>query len=143
MPHAFASAWMERDAAALASLFASDADFVNVVGIWWDTRAAIEAAHRYGLRRFFARSRLSPGRVKTRMLGSDAAVVHVRFRLSGQTTRDGEEAGLRNTMMTFVMQRCTDGWHCVAAQNTDIVPGAETLEATGEGLVPRDGRHSE
>jgi hypothetical protein len=71
MPHAFARAWMARDAAALAALFAPDADFVNVVGIWWEDRTAIEAAHRYGLETFFAQSRLVAGRIKTRALGHD------------------------------------------------------------------------
>ena len=31
--HGFAEAWNRRDAAALAALFAEDADFVNVVGL--------------------------------------------------------------------------------------------------------------
>ena len=143
MPHAFARAWMARDAAALAALFAPDADFVNVVGIWWEDRTAIEAAHRYGLENFFAQSRLIAGRVKTRALGDAAAVVHCRFRLSGQRAPDGTEAGPRSTVMSFVMRRDADGWRCVAAQNTDIVPGAETFEASESGLVPRDYRHRE
>lgn len=140
MPHAFARAWMARDAASLAALFAPDADFVNVVGIWWKDRAAIEAAHRYGLSTFFAESRLVPGRIKTRMLGGRVAVVHCRFRLSGQRAPDGAETGARSTVMSFVMRRDTQGWHCVAAQNTDVVPGAETNEATPDGLLPRDHR---
>ncbi len=37
-PRAFAAAWMARDAVALAALFAADADFVNVAGLWWEDR---------------------------------------------------------------------------------------------------------
>ncbi|MBD3678980.1 MAG: SgcJ/EcaC family oxidoreductase [Rhodobacteraceae bacterium] len=140
MPHAFARAWAARDAGALAALFAEDADFVNVVGLWWHDRAAIEKAHAYGLSTFFRNSVLKPGRVKLRMLGPDAAVVQCRFTLTGQIAPDGSEAGARRTVLSFVMQRREDGWICVSAQNTDIVPGAETHLATDVGLEPKDYR---
>ncbi len=140
MPAAFARAWMDRDAAALAALFAEDADFVNVVGIWWETRPAIEKAHGYALGSFFAESRLVPGRVKVRRLGEDVAVVHCRFLLTGQKRPDGGAAGRRSTILCFVMQRVGTVWRCVTAQNTDIVPGAETQLAGGGGLKPQDYR---
>ncbi len=140
MPAAFSAAWMARDAKALAALFAGDADFVNVVGIWWEDRAAIEEAHAYGLSTFFRDSRLSVGRVKVRMLGEAAAVVHARTILSGQMSVDGAIAGTRRTILVFVMERRAAGWVCVAAQNTDIVPGSETYERNGDRLVPGDYR---
>jgi uncharacterized protein (TIGR02246 family) len=140
MPRAFAEAWMARDAGALAFLFAEDADFVNVTGIWWEDREAIRKAHHYGLTTFFRASRLTVGRVKLRALGPDVAVVHARMILTGQLSPDGDEAGTRHTILSFVMARRQDGWLCVSAQNTDIVPGRETFERTDDGLVPRDYR---
>lgn len=140
LPHAFAAAWMARDAAALAALFVPDADFVNVVGIWWQDRGAIEAAHHYGLTTFFRDSVLSVGRVKLRMLGADHAVVHARMRLRGQYAPDGGIATDRQNMLTFVCARDALGWQAVAVQNTDIVAGAETLLAEGAGLRPQDYR---
>ncbi|MBM9594614.1 SgcJ/EcaC family oxidoreductase [Rhodobacteraceae bacterium MCCB 386] len=131
---------MARDAVALAGLFAEDADFVNVVGIWWETREAIEAAHRRGLETFFSRSRLAVGRVKVRRLGADSAVVHARVRLTGQLRPDGAEGGARTTVLVFVLERKPDGWQAVAAQNTDVHAGAETWLAGPEGMAPRDYR---
>jgi uncharacterized protein (TIGR02246 family) len=140
LPEAFRAAWMARDADALAALFAEDADFVNVVGIWWEDREAIRRAHHYGLTRFFRESRLVVGRVKLRRIGEDAAVVHARLILAGQIGKDGDVAGRRQTVLTCVMARRGDGWICVSAQNTDIVPGQETFERTEAGLEPRDYR---
>ena len=60
--------------------------------------------------------------------------------LTGQTGTDGRPAGPRHTILSFVMERRAGGWLCVSAQNTDIVPGRETFEATGGGLVARDYR---
>jgi uncharacterized protein (TIGR02246 family) len=140
MPRAFAAAWMARNADALADLFAEDADFVNVVGIWWEDRVAIRKAHHYGLTTFFRDSRLTVGRVKLREVAPGAAVVHARMILKGQRAPDGTEAGARHTILTFVMAERPDGWICVAAQNTDIVPGRETFERSGDALISRDYR---
>ena len=49
-----------------------------------------------------------------------------RFTLSGQTAPDGTLSGDRQTVMSFVLARRDAGWIAVAAQNTDVVPGAET-----------------
>lgn len=38
IPYLFEQYWNQRDAGSLANLFAEDADFVNVVGIWWACR---------------------------------------------------------------------------------------------------------
>lgn len=138
---AFVASWMARDGAALAALFAEDADFVNVVGIWWEDRAAIERAHSYALQSFFARSRLAAGRIKTRMLGPGHCLLHLRLRLSGQIAPDGSEAGPRSTILSVVLERRGGGWVALSAQNTDIVPGAETHVQAAGGLSPRDYRH--
>ena len=140
IPAAFVRAWMARDAAALAALFVPDADFVNVVGIWWEDRDAIQRAHHYGLTTFFAKSRLVLGRVKVRRLGAHHAIVHARLRLTGQVAPDGSEAGPRSTVLSFVCEGQEAGWLCVAAQNTDIVPGAETFASSDKGLTPQDYR---
>ncbi|RVT85337.1 SgcJ/EcaC family oxidoreductase [Rhodobacteraceae bacterium CCMM004] len=142
MPQEFARAWAARDAAALAALFAEDADFVNVVGLWWRDRGAIERAHRYGLTTFFRDSVLRVGRVAVRDLGA-VAVVHARMHLSGQIGPDGRAAGPRSTILSFVLHRSGPGWTCVSAQNTDVVPGAETHVAEGGTLRPRDYRASD
>jgi uncharacterized protein (TIGR02246 family) len=42
---AFVAAWNRHDMQSLAALFTEDAHFVNVMGMWWKSRAEIEAAH--------------------------------------------------------------------------------------------------
>ncbi len=139
---AFQKAWMARDGHAIAALFVEDADFVNVVGIWWEDRDAIAKAHDYALKSFFAETRLVVGRVKTRLLGESAAIVQARMTLTGQLAPDGREAARRVTILTFVMERTSSGWVCVAAQNTDIVPGAESHFSSKNGISPVDYRET-
>ncbi len=130
-PKAFAEAWHSRDGHRIGALFAEDADFVNVTGLWWRNRAAISKAHDYALKSFFRETTLKPGVTTTRQLGPDHAIVHCRFTLSGQKAPDGGTAGTRQTILTFVLHRTENGWQAVAAQNTDVVPGKETHVNTG------------
>lgn len=139
-PIMFAQSWMARDAKALAALFVDDADFVNVVGLWWHNRSDIEKAHDYGLRTFFKVSEITIGRTETRYLGDNVAVVHVRWKLSGQIDKDGNVLDPRKTVMMFVVQKQEDGWRAVAAQNTDVIPNMETFMAKDGGLRAADYR---
>lgn len=132
IPRVFAEAWNSRDAPALAGLFADDADFVNVVGLWWRNRRDIERAHAYGLSTFFKQSTLSARRIEVRRLGDDVAVVHVRWRLTGQLDKDGAELDDRFAVMMFVAEYRDKAWMVVAAHNTDIIPGSETYVAKGQ-----------
>ena len=123
----FVEAWNNRDAGALADLFTEDAEFVNVVGLWWHSKKDIFKAHDYGLKVMFKDSTLELRRTTVKQLSSDVAVVHARMRLSGQA-RQGDiiRAGSRQNIFSFVTQKFNGNWLCVAAHNTDIVPGAET-----------------
>lgn len=134
----FVAAWNDRDATALAALFDEDADFVNVVGIWWRRRRAIEKAHDYALKRFFRDSRITVETVSEKHLGTDAAIVHGLWHMTGQRAPDDTVLEPRRGVILLVLRRSGDGWSIAAAQNTDIVPGAETLAASAGGLTGAD-----
>lgn len=142
IPVVFVEAWNRRDPDKLASIFDEDAEFVNVVGLWWHDREAIRRAHAYGLERIFDRSTLRLGVIRVKRLSDDAAVVHARMRLEGQTpVGDAADPGTRTNVFTFVVHRTPDGWSCAAAHNTDVVPGMETLVVDAGGrLRPADYR---
>ncbi|GGA95917.1 SgcJ/EcaC family oxidoreductase [Allosediminivita pacifica] len=129
---AFIRAWHARSGTGIAALFTEDADFVNVTGLWWRGRDAIAAPHDYALKSFFAETTLRAGRTETRLLCDDSAVVRCRLHMTGQLAPDGSTAGPRQTILTFVMRRFSDGWLAVSAQNTDVAPGKETHVNTGD-----------
>ena len=132
IPMRFAEAWNKRDAGSIAALFDENAEFVNVVGIWWHTRDEIYKAHEYGLRVIFKDSALSQGKTTVKYLSDSIAVVHCRFRLKDQTPLDDQTPGIRQTIFSFVVHRVEtddgrgDTWSCASAHNTDIKPGKET-----------------
>ena len=133
----FAAAWNTADADALAALFTADADFVNVVGLWWTDRRQIRNNHAYGFRRMFPNTTISFNRLKVRMLGNDVAVIHASWTMSGQIAPDGQPAGTRRGVISFTTAlQSTGQWLAVSAQNTDAAPGMQTHLATQEGLEP-------
>lgn len=134
----FVQAWNAHDADALAELFVEDAHFVNVTGLWWSNKTQIRNAHAFGFENIFGNSTMTVGRTEVRMLGQDHAVVHARVTVTGQNTPDGQTAGDRRTIFSFVLTRMTDQdghyWKAVSAHNTDVVPGGpETHVNTSEG----------
>lgn len=134
---AFAAAWNAADPAAVAALFVEDADFVNVVGLWWTNRQQIQFNHAYGFRHMFPDTVMVLDHVRVRELGNDAAVVHAAWTMSGQITPTGERAGTRRGVISFTVARQDGGqWLAVSAQNTDAVPGMQTHVAGSEGLAP-------
>jgi uncharacterized protein (TIGR02246 family) len=136
IPQAFADAWNDNDAAAIGDLFAEDAEFVNVVGLWWHDRERIQRAHSIAFESYFADAEASVSRQRVRCLTDDVAVVHWKWRMSGQVSPDGEAADDRSGIFVMVVQRLDDEWKVVTAQNTDIIPQSESLVASGR---QRDG----
>jgi uncharacterized protein (TIGR02246 family) len=136
IPRVFVEAWNARDPDAIAVLFDEDAEFVNVVGLWWHDREAIRRAHAYGLTRIFDRSTMRLGVVRVKHIGDDVAVVQARMHLEDQTpVGDVARPGARMNIFTFVAHRTEEGWRCAAAHNTDVVPGMETNLVDDEGRL--------
>lgn len=125
--------WNASDADALAALFAEDAEFVNVVGLWWHNREAIRQSHAFGFEKIFAGSTMRFNKPRIRMLSADAAVVHARWHVVGQRTPEGGLAGPREGIFVFVLNRVDGAWTVVTAQNTDVIRGVQTHVTTDSG----------
>ncbi|MER9051563.1 SgcJ/EcaC family oxidoreductase [Mesorhizobium sp. M0923] len=121
---AFANAWNRHDMDEFASLFASDTNFANVVGVWWKNRSEIEAAHRATHDTMFRDSRLEGDISSVVELAPGLASVHYTWTLTGAFAPDGSPAGVRKGILLLIVQEGQSGWRIKVAQNTDIVPGA-------------------
>lgn len=134
IPKRFAEGWNERNADKIAALFDEDAEFVNVVGIWWHNREDIRRAHDYGLRVIFNKSELKVGKTSVKYISDSVAVVHARMLLKGQSEIKGGTSKNRQTIFSFVVHERDGEWSCASAHNTDIVPGKETnfIDPDGE-----------
>lgn len=135
LARAFVAAWSAHDAEAMGALFADDADFVNVTGLWWHGRGRIVRTHGTAFRTYFKDASLVEERLETRQLGANAAAARLRVRLEGQIGPDGSPSDARRAMLMLVCERLDEGWRIVAAQNTEIAAGSETMIATSSGAA--------
>lgn len=129
----FAEAWNRHDMRAFGSLFAPDADFVNVAGAPMKGREDIQSHHayshgaipadtpgfgpeskkHYGI---FKNSTMRFDQVEVRFLRPDVALAHVSWQLSG----DARSAVPRRGVFLFVLTRENGTWLFASAQNTEI-----------------------
>lgn len=118
----FVDSWNRHDMKAFAELFAEDADFVNVIGMWWHGRAEIQKQHEAIHAARMKASHLAATRTEVSFLRPDVAVMHVRWELTGEAGPDGKPLGPRTGIVTFVVARTAGKWSIVAGQNTNVVP---------------------
>ena len=119
----FEDAWNRHDMDAFAMLFATDADFVNVVGMRWVGRDAIKQHHAASHATIFKSSTLKIGDTTLRFLKADVATARSIWTLSG-TSESGQLSPTRTGILTHVIARIDGHWLIVLTQNTDIAkPG--------------------
>ena len=122
--HGFEDAWNHHDMDAFAILFATDADFVNVVGMRWVGRDSIKQHHAASHATIFKSSTLTIGETTLRFLKADVATARSVWTLSGITSESGQLAPTRTGVLTHVLARIDGHWLIVLTQNTDITkPG--------------------
>ena len=119
----FTERWNRHDMKAFAELFASDAEFVNVVGIWWKGREEIYQAHQFTHSNMFKSSRLTVLETTVRSPKDGITIARSRWRLEGHTAPDGSVLPPRTGLLVNILQRRESGWLIIDSQNTHIIDG--------------------
>jgi uncharacterized protein (TIGR02246 family) len=114
--------WNRHDMKRFAGLFADDAQFVNVIGLWWHSRAEIQEQHEALHTTRMRFSHLVASETAVHLLRPDVAVVHIRWELTGDTGIDGVTLPMRRGVMSLVTVRAWRKWQIASAQNTDVIP---------------------
>ncbi|KFU78239.1 conserved hypothetical protein [Amycolatopsis lurida] len=114
-----ADAWNDGDAAAYASLFTEDADYVTFFGMNMPGRAVIESAHRSLFEGPLKGSKLvaGGGEFKVRFVRPDVAIV---VSGGGSSLSDHKPEPGRESTLTYVFVEEPDGWRVASFQNTRV-----------------------
>lgn len=120
---AFADCWNRHDIEAFAQLFANDAEFVNVVGLWWKGREEIKQAHIATHKMMFKNSYLTITNINVRFLKPDVAIARSRWELTGHVGPSGETLPQRNGILMNLIIHTNGKWMIKDSQNTDIIEG--------------------
>jgi uncharacterized protein (TIGR02246 family) len=118
----FNDAWNRHDPAGMVEALAEDGQFVTVNGVWMKNRAEFQGLMErlHGASGPFKTSRRETLEFHLRFLAPDVAMVHSRFRVSGDLAEDGK-AGSREGIGIRVVRKQDGRWQTVAVQNTDIL----------------------
>lgn len=120
---AFAQCWNRHDMASFAELFAPDAEFVNVVGLWWKGREEIRKAHEFSHATMFSNSRLTLLDRSVRFPVAQVAIARARWSLEGHVAPDGAALPPRTGVLLNVLSNVSGRWQIIDSQNTDIIEG--------------------
>jgi uncharacterized protein (TIGR02246 family) len=117
----FNGAWNRHDPDGMVESLTDDGQFVTVNGVWMKTRAEFLALMRklHGAGGPFRESKRETLEMQVRLFGPDSAMVHSRFRVSGDIEEDGK-AVAREGVGIRVVRKLDGRWRTVAVQNTDI-----------------------
>jgi len=116
----FEAGWNRHDMDVLFQAFAPDAEWVNVVGMWWRGLADVKRATAAYHVAFFANTPLTIDRLHVRLLTSDTAVAVVRWNKGSFLPPDGRLRPPGHDMMSIVLVKREGRWLIVAGQNTTI-----------------------
>jgi len=121
------TAWNHHDVAAMARLFAPDADVINLAGEWFQGRDAfaksLEELHSGKVKESVWKTEETHIRFRT----PEIAIVHVYFSSHGDRNPDGTPMPPRRGIFTRVEAKRDGRWLIVASQATNIVPPATAM----------------
>ena len=114
--------WNSHDMAMYAAQFAEDADFVNVLGMHWQGRAAIEQTHVELHRKIFRNSSLTMLNCTLRSIAPTVVLAHIHWEMTGHETPPfAPFTPVRRGLITAVFVEREGRWSIAAAQNADII----------------------
>lgn len=120
------SAWAQGDADRWARNYATDADFINILGMLLPDTKSMQARHHEIFTGVFRGSRHAGTLRRLRFLAPGAALADVDVAVTGFTalppgTRP-TEPGILRTRMRHVLRKMDNRWQIIATQNTAIAP---------------------
>ena len=117
----FNEAWNRHDPDGMVESLAEDAQFITVNGVWMKSRAEFDGLVRrlHGATGPLRESMRETLEADIRFLAPDVAMVHSRFRISGDIGDDGKPES-RDGCGIRVVQKREARWFTVAVQNTDV-----------------------
>jgi uncharacterized protein (TIGR02246 family) len=121
-------AWNRHDITAMASLFAPEADAVNLAGEWFKGREAFERSLESLHSGKVKESLWQTQDIDVKFLTPEIAIVHVHFSSHGDRNPDGSQMPPRKGIFTRVEVKRDGHWLILASQATNVVaPATATI----------------
>jgi len=125
----------------MATYTTPDVSWVNIVGMWWRGRPAVQTAHQQIFDRMFKGVAFTPGAATIRAITPDVAVVNLYCKVGAFYPPDGVNRGANKmgddqNLLTLVMVKKQGQWLLTAAQNTTVDARATANDPQAETSAP-------
>lgn len=122
----YENAWNSHDMKSLAKLFREDAECVNVVGMHWRGRDAIERAHVAFHETMFKNHRIKTDSVNVRMISPGAAVAVVTTTNDAFLAPSGQVMPKAQNRQTYVLTKAGERW--AVAHFHNVIVNADAVK---------------
>jgi uncharacterized protein (TIGR02246 family) len=124
----YEACWNRHDMAALSELFADDAHWVNIVGMYWSGKAAVVRAHEGLHSTFFRTTEQALIDVTVRAIAPGVAIAVAHLKMGPFTPPDGVHRPAAGNRLSFTLTKQSGGWRIAHGHNTVIDPAAQPFD---------------
>ena len=121
----YVAAWAAADATRMFASATEDIHWVNVVGMHWQGKPAVERAHAVYLTSIFKDVPMTLEAVESIVpIGSETLAVVARFNVGGYTSPGGFKAPASKDRMSLILLKTRQGLKIAHVANIEIVAAA-------------------
>jgi uncharacterized protein (TIGR02246 family) len=125
----------------MATYTTPDVSWVNIVGMWWRGRPAVQQAHQQIFDTIFKGVAFAPGKATVRGIAPGVAVVNLYCHVGAFYPPDGIDHGTNkegddDNLLTLVLVKRQGSWLLTAAQNTVVRAAAQANNPIGKASPP-------
>ena len=124
--------WNKHDMNEMATLLADDAEWVNVVGMWWRGRANVKQAHVVYHETIFKATPYHLQAIAVRFITPDVAIASVRWKKGSFAAPDGTLYPEAEDMMSILWVKRNGKWLIELGHNTTIDPKVQQFNPIKE-----------
>jgi uncharacterized protein (TIGR02246 family) len=129
----YCTCWNRHDMTALAELFADDAQWVNIVGMYWPSKTALVSGHTVFHRTFFQTTDIELRNVEIRNIAPDVCAAVVLLKVGPFTPPDGTPRATSENRLSIVLTKRDGRWRIVHGHNTVVDPIAQPFDPVTTG----------
>jgi uncharacterized protein (TIGR02246 family) len=104
----------------MATLFATDVDFVTKSGTWFKGKEGTVNHHKKNHATIFKTSTWTADSVAIKYVKPDLAIIHVGWGISGDTHHDGTPSDPRHGISTWILTKQDAHWLLLGVHNVNI-----------------------
>ncbi len=121
---ALIASWNKHDYSTMATYATEDADWVNIVGMWWKNRKEVQFAHQAYHETMFKNVKLTKNSVHLRQITPDVIIAHLNTKKGAYTTPSGHQKPEADDMALLVFVKKGNKWLLTAGENVEVVDDA-------------------